>query len=81
MDRFNGILYGLGPSQNDDIYIEEYKALALEYSNGHGKLTNLNTIAGHHLPTHMGDNNSSGSTASTSSTGSQVMTGINNATH
>jgi hypothetical protein len=77
MERFNGILYGLGPSVNEDIYIEEYKALAIEYSNGSGKLTNLNTIAGHtHLPQHDSYSASNGSTASSSSTNSQVLAGM-----
>lgn len=43
-DRFNGLIYGLGQSINDDIYLEEYRQLAIEYSNSTGKLTNLNTI-------------------------------------
>ena len=44
--RFTGLIYGLGPSINDDQYIEEYKQLATEYSNVQGKLTNLNNIGG-----------------------------------
>jgi len=30
---FNGIIYGLGNSLNEDIYIEEYRSLAHEYAN------------------------------------------------
>lgn len=43
-DRFCGIIYGLGHSTNEDIYIEEYRSLATEFSNNNGKLTNLNLI-------------------------------------
>lgn len=43
---FNGIIYGLGNSMNEDIYIEEYRSLAHEYANPQGKLTNLNMIGG-----------------------------------
>lgn len=45
-ERFNGIIYGLGQSANEDIYIEEYRSLATEFSNNNGKLTNLNLIGG-----------------------------------
>lgn len=43
--KFRGLIYGLGSSINEDIYIEEYRSLALEYgpSSG-GKLINLNLI-------------------------------------
>ena len=44
MQEFNKLIYGLGKSSNEDAYIEEYKALALEYSSGPGKLTNMNAI-------------------------------------
>lgn len=44
MMEFNKLIYGLGKSANEDAYIEEYKALALEYSSGPGKLTNMNAI-------------------------------------
>ena len=44
--RFKGLVYGLGQSLNDDIYIEEYRSLASEYSNVNGKPTNLNMIGG-----------------------------------
>jgi hypothetical protein len=47
MENFNKTIYGLGKSHNDDLYIEEYKALALEYSGGPGKLTNMNAILNH----------------------------------
>ena len=43
------MIYGLGQSANDDQYIDEYKSLALEFSNGPGKLTNLNLIGGNPL--------------------------------
>lgn len=45
-ERFNGLIYGLGDSINEDVYIEEYRSLATEYSNTNGKLTNLNLIGG-----------------------------------
>lgn len=42
--RFNGFIYGLGESQNDDPYIDEYKNLTLEYSQHNGKPINLNSL-------------------------------------
>lgn len=44
--RFNGLIYGLGQSLNEDVYIEEYRSLASEYANNNGKPTNLNLIGG-----------------------------------
>lgn len=41
--KFNGILYGLGSSMNDDNYIDEYKSLTNEYGKP-GKLVNLNRL-------------------------------------
>jgi hypothetical protein len=40
--NFNCIIYGLGQSINDDQYIEDYKALTNECSDGRGKIINLN---------------------------------------
>lgn len=61
--RFSGIIYGLGQSANEDIYIEEYRSLATEYSNTTGKLTNLNMIGATQLSnTQFGDLLSSSST-------------------
>ncbi|CDW89818.1 ccr4-not transcription complex subunit 8 [Stylonychia lemnae] len=70
--RFQGIIYGLGPSVNEDIYIEEYRSLATEYSNGQGKLINMNNIGGQQI-----SNNQFGEMLSSSSTTISTCDSIN----
>jgi len=43
-NHFNGWIYGLGDSINDDTYIDEYKHLTREYSTHSGKPINLSAI-------------------------------------
>ena len=42
--RFNGWIYGLGESPNEETYIDEYKNLTQEFSLHNGKLININLI-------------------------------------
>lgn len=41
MTNYNKSIYGLGKSLNEDLYIEEYRSMALEYTNSTGKMTNI----------------------------------------
>jgi hypothetical protein len=75
--KFNGILYGLGNSMNEDPYIEEYKSITIEH--GNGKLINLNRVLtnspfmhGHH----MGDYISSASTTISNCSSINSLNGI-----
>lgn len=79
-ERFNGIIYGLGQSANEDIYIEEYRSLASEFSNTTGKLTNLNLIGG---ASQIGNNQFSDmlSNASTTISASSSINSLNGASN
>jgi hypothetical protein len=76
-DRFNGLIYGLGESPNEDIYIEEYRNLAMEYSNSTGKLTNLNLIGNHAASIGNTQFNDMVSTASTTISASSSLHSLN----
>jgi hypothetical protein len=43
--KFNGIVFGLGQSVNDEIYMDEYRQVTSEYGNTTGKPINMNNLS------------------------------------